>query len=80
MRDQNIDSRGEQVREVYAYFGLAIYLAQCLEHCIVNGLLWAKLMPKEIKAHKRRGANSFKRAEWEARFDLFVDKQFEQTR
>ncbi|WP_269077590.1 hypothetical protein [Xanthomonas cannabis] len=32
------EDHGEQVKEIYARFGLAIYQAQCLEHGLVNAL------------------------------------------
>ena len=33
----------EQTRDVYAHFGLALYLAQVLEHGIVNAMVAARL-------------------------------------
>jgi len=36
---------GEHIKEVYAHFGLAIYLAQVLEHGIVNALVCADFVP-----------------------------------
>ncbi len=35
--------RDDLVRDVYAHFGLAMYLAQVLEHGIVNAMIAAKL-------------------------------------
>jgi hypothetical protein len=42
MRKIMIDE-SEQIKEVYAYFGLAIYTAQVLEHQIVNMFVATKL-------------------------------------
>ena len=68
-----------QTRDVYAHFGLAIFLAQCLEHGIVNALIYAKLMPKELKRYKRRHPPPFDKTEFESRYDLFMEQNFDQT-
>jgi len=57
----------EHTKEVYAHFGLAIYLAQVLEHGLVIALVYADLMPKRKPHHTT------------ADFDLFMDKHFETT-
>ena len=57
----------EHVKEIYAHFGLAIYLAQVLEHGLVIALVYADLMPNRKPHHTR------------ADFDLFMDKHFETT-
>lgn len=72
MNDVDEDEYGDQVKEVFAHFGLAIYQAQCLEHGIVNALVYLDLIPNE-----RGKAKSA--AEWEARVDLFMDSKFELT-
>lgn len=41
-----MDYDEEQVREVYAHFGLAMYLAQVLEHGVVNALVILRLPAK----------------------------------
>tara|TARA_R110001583_G_C5419106_1_gene387649 strand:- start:39 stop:200 length:162 start_codon:yes stop_codon:yes gene_type:complete len=40
---------GEHVKDVYAHFGLAMYLAQVLEHGIVNALVYTDLIPRRAK-------------------------------
>lgn len=62
----------EHVKTVYAQFGLALYLAQVLEHGLANALMFAELLP-------RRAGKPVPRKEWEAEFDAFMDRQFEQT-
>jgi hypothetical protein len=57
----------ELVKEVYAHFGLAMYLAQCLEHSLVNALCCFDLMPNK------------KTWQTKSDFDLFMDKNFETT-
>lgn len=55
----------EHVREVYAYFGLAVYYAQVLEHGIVNAMVVLRL------PHRDR----FTKGD----IDAFMDQQFENT-
>lgn len=66
------DSADEHVKTVYAHFGLALYLAQVLEHGLANALMCTELLP-------RRAGKPVPRKEWEAEFDMFMDQQFEQT-
>ena len=42
-----MDYDDEQTRDVYAHYGLAMYLAQTLEHAIVNALVILRLPEKE---------------------------------
>lgn len=65
-------SADEHVKNVYAHFGLALYLAQVLEHGLANALMCAELLPL-------RGGKPVPRGEWEAEFDAFMEQQFEQT-
>jgi hypothetical protein len=37
----------ERIRDVYAHFGLALYLAQVLEHAIVNAMVATRLPHRE---------------------------------
>ena len=62
----------EQVKEVYAHFGLAIYLSQVLEHGIGNALVYASLIPNNIG--KIRSSS-----EWHEKFDQFLGAHFEKT-
>lgn len=66
------DDADEHVKTVYAQFGLALYLAQVLEHGLANALMCAELLP-------RRAGKPVPRKEWEVKFDAFMDQQFEQT-
>lgn len=43
---------GEHVKEVYAHFGLAIYLAQCLEQSIYIHLMFFDFFPRNISRIK----------------------------
>lgn len=66
------DDQDEHVKTVYAHFGLALYLAQCLEHGLANALLFADLMPARV-------GKLVPRAQWEQDFDAFMSRQFQQT-
>ncbi len=44
---KHMDYDDEQTRDVYAYYGLAMYLAQILEHGIVNALVILRLTEKD---------------------------------
>src|SRR4051794_16451774 len=60
-----------QIREVYSRFGLAMYLAQVLEHGIVNALLVLSLLPT-MKGFADRTS-------WDAAFDRFYDAELGRT-
>lgn len=62
----------EQVKEIYARFGLVIYQVQCLEHGLVNALVVLDLIPNE--RHKARS-----KPEWESLVDSFMGTKFELT-
>jgi hypothetical protein len=66
------DAASEQVKDVYAHFGLAIYHAQCLEHGLVNALVFLDHIPNKHKAARSA-------AEWAESVDCFMDSKFEFT-
>jgi hypothetical protein len=66
----NDDQVGEEVKEVYARFGLAVYHAQVLEHGIVNALVVLDLIPS--RRHLTRSPD-----EWGSVVDAFMDRHFE---
>ncbi len=61
----------EEVREVYARFGLAAYGAQCLEQELIGALIYLDLLPK------KRG--NLETKEWEALFDSYTEEQSKRT-
>jgi hypothetical protein len=67
-----MDAKSEQLKEVYARFGLALYCAQVLEHGIVNSLVVVDLI-----LSRRHLARS--KAEWEASVDAFMGLHFDHT-
>ena len=62
----------EHSKTVYAHFGLAMFLAQVLEHGLVNALVFIELLPA-------RAGNPVPRKQWEAEFESFFDRNFETT-
>jgi hypothetical protein len=72
MATEHGDYRDEHVNNVYAYFGLAMYFAQVLEHGIANTMMCAELLP-------RRDGKPVPKKAWEAEFDAFMNEQYQQT-
>lgn len=67
-----IDSESEQVRDVYAYFGLALYWAQCLEQSIFQHLLFVEHFPKATATYKSA-------EQWAEDFDEYEERELSQT-
>lgn len=62
----------EHSKTVYAHFGLAMFLAQVLEHGLVNALVFVELLPT-------RAGSPVPRKQWEAEFESFFERNFETT-
>lgn len=56
--------KSEHCKEIYAYFGLAMFKAQCVESSITQMLIFCDLYEKEAKV-------SINQSEWEVKFDAF---------
>lgn len=65
-------STEEETRDVYAHFGLALYLAQCLEHGLANALVAVDLVPRSAR-------NRPSREKWFEDFDDFLGTKFRAT-
>jgi len=61
----------EEEKEIYARFGLAFYLVNCLEHHIANVMCCIEVMPRMDKCGDR--------IEWENLIDKHFDKSFDET-
>src|SRR6266404_1191137 len=72
IQTMSADRTDEHVKTVYAHYGLALYLAQCLEHGLANALVYIDLIPRKSQAVRTR-------EEWTAEFDSFLGRSFEQT-
>lgn len=66
------ESLPQEIKEIYAHFGLAIYQAQCLEHGLVNALVFIDHIP-----NNRKHATSA--TEWSDSVDSFMESKFELT-
>lgn len=66
-----VDDNEVQIREVYSRFGLAMYMAQVMEHGIVNALLVLSLLPS------MKGMAD--RTSWDEAFDRFYDAELAKT-
>ncbi len=64
-------NKSEEIKNVYANFGLAVYTAQCLEHELVNAFIFLDLIPQEMPV-----IDSLK---WQQAVDTFTSKHFENT-
>lgn len=60
-----------QVREVYSRYGLAMFMAQVLEHGMVNALLVLRLLPP-MREHAHRSS-------WDEALDRFFDAELSKT-
>lgn len=65
-------NESDEVKEVYAVFGLAVYAGQCLEHELVNTMMFLKFIPE-------KGRNIRNQAEWEHDIDAFYAGHFRKT-
>jgi hypothetical protein len=59
----------EHVKTVFAHYGLALYLSQCLELELAHALVYLDLIPQMVRTKE----------EWTAAFESFMDRKFEQT-
>ena len=73
MTDEELSEREREIRDVYAHYGRAMYMAQVFEHGLVNALVVASLIP-------RHSSNSPATAEaWVRLLSEFMDSRFERT-
>jgi hypothetical protein len=62
----------DQVREIYAFYGLAMYWAQCLEQSIFIHLIFLDFFPNNV--------NSFKNStKWASDFAAYEEKELAKT-
>ena len=67
-----MDRDDEEVRDVYAYYGLAMYWASCLEQSIFQHLLFFDHFPRAFASYENA-------EKWEREFDEFESKEMKQT-
>ena len=68
----NDQQESDHIRDVYAHFGLAVYLAQCVEQSIFQHLLFLDHFPKAIAEFTSKEA-------WVSAFDEFEARELSQT-
>ncbi|WP_413704970.1 hypothetical protein [Pseudomonas sp. Pseusp16] len=61
-----------QTRDVYAHFGLAMYLAQCLEQSIFIHLMFFDFIPRNVKEFKDQ-------QHWQQEFDRYESTELGKT-
>lgn len=67
-----MDKESEQCKDVYAHFGLALYLAQCLEQGMIHLIVFLDHFPKAVA--------SFTTPEnWEDDYDKFFEGENKRT-
>lgn len=66
------DPESEQIRDVYAHFGLAVYWGQCVEQSIFKYLVFFDHFPKAI-------SNYTTSETWIKEFDSYEQRQMSQT-
>lgn len=65
------DPESALIREVYARYGLTMYMAQVLEHAVVNALLVLRFLPKRPDHNSNES--------WESAFDDFYGRELGKT-
>ncbi len=63
---------GEHVKEVYAHFGLAIYLAQCLEQSIYIHLMFFDFFPRNISRIRTQEL-------WQREIEAYEEQELSKT-
>ena len=71
--------KGEHIKEVYAYFGRAYYMANVFETGLGNAIVQLDFLAEIVETLKREGRRSFDQARYEKDFDAFMERQNAQT-
>jgi hypothetical protein len=70
---------GDHNMEVYAYFGLAFYMANVFETNVAQAVLCLDFLTQTMETIKSQGGKGFDRARYTADFDAFMSRQHAQT-
>lgn len=62
----------DQVRDVYAYYGLAMYWSQCVEQSMFIHLMFLEFFPKKVKGFSNA-------AKWASDFDRYEEVELGKT-
>ncbi len=78
-RDDNLDDDSWERREVFAYFGSAVYMASVLEVGLSHVLMHGQFMKQARDNYIATRGKGFDRKKYEDDFDAFMKNQFAQT-
>jgi len=78
-RDHDLDDDSWDVRETFAYFGRAFYMASVLEVGLAHALLFGEFMQSVQNQMAVDKGKHFDRAQFERDFDAYMNKQFSLT-
>ena len=78
-RDKDLTDEGRDVRETFAYFGCAYYMASCLEVGLTHSLMYGEFLMQVHDKFVATKGKEFDRNRYEADFDAFMDKHFAKT-
>jgi hypothetical protein len=78
-QDNDLTDEGWDVRETFAYFGCAYYMASCLEVGLAHALMYGEFMIQEREKLLATKGKGFDQTRYEDDFDAFMDKHFQQT-
>lgn len=70
---------GEHVKEVFAYFGRAIYAASCVETGITHALLYLDYLASVEEDFRRTKGLGFDQKKYQSDFDAFMERHFALT-
>jgi hypothetical protein len=73
------EEQSEQIKETFAYFGRAFYMATVVETGLAHVLLQAEFMKSIHEEYVRTKGKGFDRKQYEADFDAFMERNFAQT-
>lgn len=75
-RDDDIDDESWDVRETFAYFGRAYYMASVLEVGLAHSLMFGEFMLREAEKIKTTRGKGWDQARYQADFDAYMAEQF----
>ncbi len=75
----DLDEESWSIRETFAYFGRAMYMASVLETGLAHVLMAAHFMKQEKEKIIATKGREFSQEKYESDFDNFMDNQFDQT-
>jgi hypothetical protein len=78
-RDENLDDDSWERREVFAYFGSAMYMASVLEVGLSHVLMHGQFMKQVRDNYIATRGKCFDRKKYEDDFDAFMRNKFAQT-